>query len=58
MVEGWADRVAYVFNRTALGVGVLLGGYAILQGWWVRAAVVFLVLVPLYFYLHDRFDAP
>lgn len=54
----WPNRAAYVFNRTALGVGVLFGAYAALNGWWVRAGIVFFVLVPLYFVLHDYFDAP
>lgn len=53
---GW--WVAHVFNRTALGAGVLIGVYWLWQGNLWRAVFVFLVLLPLYFFLHDRLDAP
>lgn len=53
-----SDRVARVWNRTALGVGVLFGLFAVYRGLWLRAAIVFFVLVPLYFWLHDYVDAP
>lgn len=54
----WTDRFAFVFNRTALGVGVLLIGWAVLQGHWFRAGIMLFVVLPLYFYLHRRLDAP
>ena len=61
----WGDTLAYVFNRTALGVGVLWGCYSIYRailgdgsGWWIQGLLVFFVLIPVYFYLHRRFDAP
>lgn len=54
----WGEKFVYVLNRTALGLAVLLGFYSASQGRLLVAAAVFFVLVPLYFYLHDRLDAP
>ncbi len=53
----WPDRFAYIFNRTALGAGVLLSGWHLFHGNWLPG-VGLLLLVPVYFYLHDRVDAP
>lgn len=53
----WSDRVAYVFNRTALGLGVLIGIWHLTQGNWFKVflACVFIVV---YFALHKLVDAP
>lgn len=48
---------AHVLNRTALGLGVMLGGWMAWQGRWLRVLAVCLLIV-VYFYLHRRLDAP
>lgn len=65
-MAGLGDSFAYVFNRTALGLGVLAGCWLVYEGvvgghgfdYLWRAAVIFFVLIPLYFWLHARVDAP
>lgn len=56
-LEKWWDRFAYVFNRTALGAGTLAGFYLLYEGYHVRGLLLF-ALIPVYFYLKDRYDAP
>lgn len=51
------ERVAFVFNRTALGVGVLLGLYHVSRGNWTSVAAI-LLLIAMYFWLHSIVDAP
>lgn len=53
----WSDRVAYLFNRTALGLGVLIGIWALIhQQWWRLVQVLFMMAI--YFGLHYVTDAP
>lgn len=57
------DRFAYVFNTTALGIGILMGLWLTYQGlfgghgvdYLWRAAVIFFILVPLFFRLQARY---
>lgn len=53
----WSDRVAYLFNRTALGLGVLLGLWHLTQGNWY-AVFLACTFVLVYFALHWYVDAP
>lgn len=55
--EKWLDRFAYVFNRISLGAGTLGGFYFIYEGYYLRGLAMF-ALIPVYFYLKDRYDAP
>lgn len=56
-----AERVvngfAYIFNRVALGLGVLLGVWSAWHGDWLTVGYV-AVLILVYFGLHRYFDAP
>lgn len=56
-VNSKADAFTYVFNRTALGLGVLVIGWLALEGYWLRVGMG-LVLVVVYFALHAYVDAP
>jgi len=55
--EKWWDRFAYVFNRTALGVGTLGGFYLVYEEYYLQALFMF-ALIPVYFRLRDYYDAP
>lgn len=61
MTDFWSlsrpDQFAYIFNRTALGMGVLIAAYSFYVGNYVRGAGL-LALVPIYFWLHAKVDAP
>ena len=57
-VESKSDAFAYLFNRTALGLGILLGLWHASQRNWVPVVAIFGVMVPIYFALHRYFDAP
>ena len=50
-----AYLAADVFNKTALGVGVLAGLYLLYTGYYLRGAAFLVIGVPLYFFLYDRF---
>lgn len=53
----WGDRLAYLFNRTALGLGTIVGIFgAINREWWTVLQILFLFVV--YFGLHYLTDAP
>lgn len=56
-VRSKPDAFAYVFNRTALGVGVLLIAWMAVQEYWLRVGIG-LLLVGVYFWLHSYVDAP
>lgn len=56
--ERAADLFARAFNRVALGLGVIAAGWMIHEGYVLRGVLFLVVGVPLYFYLHNRFDAP
>lgn len=43
------------FNKTALGLTVLTAIYLFVTGWYVLGAVLFIIGVPVYFALYDRF---
>lgn len=61
MTDFWnlsqGEKFTYVFNRTTLGVGVLVALYSFYVGDVLRGFSLFL-LVPVYFYLSYKFDAP
>lgn len=44
-----------MFNKTALGIGVLAGIFALYNGELLTAGFIFFVLVPVYFVLYERF---
>ena len=52
------DKLAYLFNRTALGLGVMTGFWHLYHTNWWQVFFVFGVMVPVYFWLWHRFDAP
>lgn len=54
-LEYAAYAAADVFNKTALGMGVLVAGYLLYTGYYLRAFGIIFILVPLYFWLYDRF---
>lgn len=54
----WSDRVAYLFNRTMLGLGILVGCWHLWAQNWLQVVAIFGVMVPVYFWLWNHFDAP
>ena len=53
----WPDRFARLFNRTALGAGVLALGWLLLNAFWLRAGALTVGLIVV-MYLQHRLDAP
>lgn len=55
----WAEYAVFwlldAFNKTALGFGVLLAFYLLYTGYYLRAAAILFIGVPLYFWLYGRF---
>jgi len=54
----WDKKFAYLFNRTALGIGFLVGCWHLWQHNWWNAFLVFGILFPVYFWLWHAVDAP
>lgn len=46
---------ADVFNKTALGLGVITAFYLLYTENYLRGAALLFIGVPLYFWLYDRF---
>lgn len=57
-VESRSDAFPYLFNRTALGLGVLLGLWHAYHRNWLPVVVIFGAMIPIYFALHRYVDAP
>jgi hypothetical protein len=53
----WFDRFAQLFNRTAIGAGVLALGWLVLNAYWMRAGMIAMGLV-IVTYLQYRLDTP
>lgn len=51
------DRFARLFNRTALGAGILALGWLLLNAYWLRSGVLAVGLVAV-MYLQRRLDIP
>lgn len=58
LMWSYSDWFAYLFNTTALGLGVLLGLYHAYNQNWKQAVIIFGVLLPAYFLLQRVVDAP
>lgn len=52
------EKFASLFNGTALELGILTGVWHLVHRNWLETSVIFLILVPLYFFLVRLFDAP
>ena len=54
-IQDIAYRTADVFNKTALGVGVLTAGYLLYTGYYLRGTAIIVIGIPLYFWLYNRY---
>ena len=53
----WFDRFGRLFNRTAIGAGVLALGWLVLNAHWARAGMIAVGLIVVA-YLQYRLDTP
>ena len=53
----WPNRFARVFNRTAIGAGLLALGWLLLNAYWLRSVLLVGGLIAV-MYLRHRLDAP
>jgi hypothetical protein len=53
----WPNRFARIFNRTALGAGLLALGWLLLNAYWLRSALLVGGLIAA-MYLQHRLDTP
>jgi hypothetical protein len=56
-LENVVTGFAYVFNRTALGLGVLMGLNFLINEQWLEVSSV-IVMIGIYFALHRAVNAP